>query len=262
MNRVCLLLGVLLLGLHAGAQVNSDRPGFTNSSSVLKTRSFQMEVGASVEWYGSRLTRATIQVPSTNLRYGLNPFVEARLTLPTVRLELATDRTQLDDLRLGFKSQLLRTDRVEIAAITEVYFLENAGTWVKTPIEPKFVLYLPMSFALGERWVLKSQLGYNDEENFDIMTASIVLNRQISAGTTAQVEYIVASWYSNLARAQFDEFHLFNFSTQHQLSEHFALDFTYGTTLGLNNDFSTAFEQTNISIGVAYNGFGRRKASN
>lgn len=81
--RLILHITILLISSIAFAQIDTDRPAFTNSVNVVPQKSLQIETGLNYDWtkfsrfvYSSQFDPSRViqsfVFPSANLRYGLS----------------------------------------------------------------------------------------------------------------------------------------------------------------------------------------------
>ena len=112
------------IGLDLGAQIITDRPDQTESSSTLPHKSLQIEAGLLFGDLNNEAQRVYL-LPTTLFRYGLTRGIELRLgeNLMSYKSESSSEtRFGLSDLEFGAKFQILRREDVN----TEIAFLSHA----------------------------------------------------------------------------------------------------------------------------------------
>jgi hypothetical protein len=209
--------------------IETDRPDFTETATVVPLRSLQIEGGLTA----ARLRdESTLSGPETLLRYGLAPRFELRLGVPDSNLAWGggARRSGLGDTYLGAKAQigpLGRTDLAFIgAAIVPTGSREfSSGTWYPQAA-------VSASHPLGEEADLGGQLTFSfPRENGGRRTAldaTLVLGREVGPRWGVFAEY--AGTYTQGGPPE----HILHAGTAYSASPTLQFDLHFG--LGLNRN--------------------------
>ncbi|MBT8326759.1 MAG: transporter [Bacteroidia bacterium] len=182
------ILSVLLLfaACYCNAQIETDRPDFTESPNVVPKGALQIETGfvfendlSAKEQRQSKiqLSERNYTVNTTLFRYGLTENIELRLntnyTLSKVGntndIELldSTHNPILSDIKgfqtsfIGFKTNLYKNDKLSLGFLGHLYIPALAsGDFIRTVgqrVAPEFLV--PATLSLNERWGISGQFG-------------------------------------------------------------------------------------------------------
>lgn len=175
-----------ILGLHAMAQIDTDRPDFTESPNVVPAGALQIESGfiwenGEQEFCRSTETYRNITVNTTLFRYGLTDRFELRLntnflnqqvdvwlipynhspcSLPDGYGNWAPDtlvnRSGFNPFFVGFKTNLFKSERISLGFLGHVYLPFAAGeVFGINHYTPEFLF--PMSIGLTNKLDLAIQ---------------------------------------------------------------------------------------------------------
>jgi hypothetical protein len=197
----CLALLLLLsigLSIAAGradeaATIATDRPSVANSSVVVPQGVFQMENGLLVSDLGNG---AIVDLPESNIRYGLLPRTELRITLPDYFYSsTAASRSGFGDTALGVKQQLGPLGGFDVSIIAFLSIPTGAHQLSSHGYDPG--LQIPWSHSLAENWSVAGQIAAywpTVADRHDRTTeATVLLDRQVSAWSDVFVEFAVDS---------------------------------------------------------------------
>ncbi|WP_158259093.1 transporter [Flagellimonas meridianipacifica] len=211
------------------AQIVTDRPDQTESSSTIPKGSLQLESGLLIGYEGENQERTRQLLLPTNLfRYGIANWMELRILNQFELLKLGENRFEgISDLELGTKIQIVKGED----KCTEVAFLTHliipTGTDGLTSEKFGSSNKLSISHTINEKVGLGYNLGYNyfGEEKGDF-TYSIALGIGINSEVGIYVEP-----YGEIANM---EELLANFDTgfTYLANENLQFDFSFGT--GIN----------------------------
>lgn len=222
---ICILA---LASAQLQAQMVTDRPDQTESSSTVGHGNLQLEAGLLIAFLGEdeNATRE-ILAPTTLFRYGITKGIEIRLVSQFASLKFQDQLTQgITDLEIGAKVQLFKKEdsRFEVAFLSHLLVptgseglsLENFGTINK----------LAVSQEINETLGLGYNLGYN---YFGSGSGIITYSAVLGVGVNDKVAFYVEPYGSLI---DFEEFVL-NFDTglTYLLKENLQLDFSFGTGL-------------------------------
>jgi len=200
----------------------TDRPSVANSSVVVPEGGLQFENGLLVTHTRGQFV---LDLPETNVRYGLLSKTELRLTVPDCYYNLpnGTGSTSgFGDLAIGVKQQLgPLPGHFKLSAIFFLSFPTGAQTVSSQGYDP--ALQLPWSRALSAHWTLGGQVAFYwptlaGSHNFTGET-TFYLDRQLTKPWDAFVEYIGDFPERGGSRQ------LLHFGTSYKLAPHHQVDF-------------------------------------
>jgi len=197
LRRALLLLPAVGLALaadrpraaEAELTITTDRPSVTNSSVVVPQGVFQMENGMLASDLGHD---AILDLPESNLRYGLLPRTELRLMLPDYFYSLTSATPSgFGDSSVGVKQQLGPTPgNFNLSAIVFVSFPTGARNISSGGYDPG--LQLPWSRQLSANWTAGGQVAFYwpTERTHDFTgETTFFLDRQLTKPWDAFLEY-------------------------------------------------------------------------
>jgi hypothetical protein len=153
---------VLTLG-HINAQIVTDRPDQTESSSTVGGGSFQIEAGLEVGFEGEDgISTRYILAPTTLFRYGITEGIELRLLSQLESMKMGDQHILgIPDMEIGTKIQVLRREDVntEIAFLT--HLLVPSGSGDLTNGHYGTINKIAVSHQLSEKMSLGYNVGYN-----------------------------------------------------------------------------------------------------
>ncbi len=242
------VLLLLMIGFASAsfAQIVTDRPDQTESSSTVPKKSFQIEGGLLFGDLNNEAEKLML-LPTVLLRYGLTRGIELRAGENLVNFKRASEsnaRFGLSDLEFGAKFQILKRDDVntEIAFLSHAVFptgsdglsIDNYGTINK----------LALSHELNSFLGLGYNVGYNYFGNgWGMFTYSLALGAGFNEKLGAYLEFYGESSELTGFLVNFDS------GITYLMQENLQLDFSFA--LGLNhrmNYFALGFSW-NIGAG-------------
>jgi hypothetical protein len=223
-----ILLRWACMTAHAEATIVTDRPAVTESSLVVPAGALQLENGAQDT---DSAGRYVLDLPESNLRYGLLEKTELRLTLSDYFHNLPADDSTtsgLGDTAIGVKQQLGPAGGFDVSVIAYLSLPTGASRITSHGYDPG--LQLPWSRGLGGNWTLAGQLAAywptQDGSRNYTSEATLMLDRQLSAPWDAFIEYAGDSPQRGGSRQ------LLHMGSAYKLSAHQQLDVHAG--LGLS----------------------------
>lgn len=160
------LFVMLILVLSIGqieAQIITDRPDQTESSSTVGSGNLQIESGFLIGFEGDdQFSTRQILAPTTLLRYGITEGIELRLLNQFETIKLQDQLAQgISDIEIGTKIQIFKRDdaKSEIAFIS--HLLIPTGTKELTGGHFGTINKLAVSHELTENMSLGYNFGYN-----------------------------------------------------------------------------------------------------
>ncbi len=236
---VALISTSLTSGIHA--QIVTDRPDQTESSSAVGQGNFQIESGLLVEYFPADMSSSRrIVFPTTLFRYGLFQALELRVVSSFESQKMDGRSVQgIGDLEVGLKVAILASEEnnTEIAFLT--HLLTPAGSKDLTGDQYGTINKLCISHQAGERVGVGYNVGYNyfGDGNGD-MTYSLALGVGINEKAAVFVEP-----YGEIANM--DEFVMnLDAGFTYLASEHLQFDLSFGTGLTHRMNF--------LSFGVSW----------
>lgn len=172
---VVLMISLCFGELHA--QLVTDRPDQTESSSTVGKGNLQIETGFLLGFEGDQPSEQELLAPSNLFRYGVSKGIELRLLSQFESVKIGDSKLQgISDIELGAKIQIYQKEdaRTEIAFIS--HLLVPTGTGEVSLGNYGTINKLAVSHALSENMGLGYNVGYNylGSGNGDI-TYSLVL---------------------------------------------------------------------------------------
>lgn len=237
---VIIFLAVMAFG-QINAQLVTDRPDQTESSSTVEAGNLQIESGILIgfEENGTFSTRQFL-FPTNLFRYGLTKGIEIRVLSQFEDIKIGSKSTQgISDIELGAKIQILKDEdkNTEIAFLS--HLLIPSGTKELTGDKFGTINKISVSHKLNENLGLGYNLGYNYfGENSGDFTFSLAVGAEISKKVGIYIETFGEM-------EQLEEFAVnFDSGFTYLAKENLQFDFSFGT--GLNNRMNY------ISIGCSW----------
>ena len=166
----------------AGTVITTDRPSFTNSSTVVPCLSLQVENGLLESAIAGQ--RAW-DLPETSLRLGLTNSTELRITVPDYLQNTNPGigfKTGLGDLALGAKQQLGPLHHFDLSLIAYVTLPTGAHATSSGGYDP--ALQLPWSRKLSPNWTTLGMLSIL----WPTQTQARTTRRNVTGQTTLLVD--------------------------------------------------------------------------
>jgi hypothetical protein len=150
---------VLFVNKQASAQIVTDRPDQTESSSTVPKHALQLESGFVMTYEGSdQPSTRQILLPTALFRYGLTNLIELRVLNQIEMMKTGDQRTDgISDMEVGAKVQFLKEDgtKTEMAFLT--HLLVPTGTKELTRDKYGTSNKLSISHEINEN----TRIGYN-----------------------------------------------------------------------------------------------------
>ena len=153
---------ILLYSLKINAQIVTDRPDQTESSSTVGNRNLQIETGLLIGFEGDPISTRQLLAPTTLIRYGLLKAIELRIVSQFESLKNQNSLQQgISDLEVGTKIQLYQKEnsKTEIAFLT--HLVMPTGTIEISDNQYGSINKLSISHQFNDRVGLGYNLGYN-----------------------------------------------------------------------------------------------------
>ena len=223
------------------AQIITDRPDQTESSSTVGNGNLQIESGVLIGFEGdAQNSNRQILAPTNLFRYGVSKTVEIRLLSQyEIRKNEFKNVDGISDLEIGTKIQILKNDQ----STTEIAFLSHlimpTGTIELSNDKFGTINKLSISHNAMENMAIGYNLGYN---NYGTGKGDLTYSLALGFGVNDKVGIYIEP-YGELV--EFDEF-VSNFDTgfTYLANENMQFDFSFGT--GLNRRMNY------ISIGFSW----------
>lgn len=237
---------LVIMGYTGFAQIITDRPDQTESSSTVDQGSFQIESGILIGFTEDAFSsQRQLLAPSTLFRYGLTKGIEIRVVNQFESIKNQTnsiEKSGISDLEIGTKIQLLKIETIntEIAFLSHVVlptgskFLsnENLGTINKISISHQINETLGLGYNLGYDY-----FGYGNGD----LTYSIALGIAVSNRFSFYLEPYGSIVNVDTHEANFDA------GITYLIHEQCQLDFSFGT--GVNHTMN--YLSVGFSINIA-----------
>ena len=253
MKNSLVILLLLLVSTSLVAQIETDRPDFTESPNVVPKGALQIETGFILEndqestaglGGPNTLIQQHITINTTLFRLGLTENIELRLNTGFISNELDF-KSDLDNLKaqdtittkkgfqtsfIGFKTNLYKNDKLSIGFLGHLYIPELAsGDFMKIngqKIAPEFLI--PLTYDITDKFGIAVQYGltWDGFTPNPITSYTLALGYSITDKLSAYVEP-----YGFLTNNG-DELHLINGGFTYLINDDFQVDLTGG--FGLN----------------------------
>jgi hypothetical protein len=193
-KSIVLTLTLVILCGSISAQMVTDRPDQTESSSTIAKGALQVESGMLLSFEEIEMVSfRQILLPTTLFRYGIASGIELRLLNQFELLKVADESYQgISDLEIGTKIQLLSDDtrNTEIALLAQVSLPTGSRDLSGGTRGPSgFSVKLSVSHSLGENAGIGYNLGYDHPEGgYGNLTYSLVYGFGINDKVSAYVE--------------------------------------------------------------------------
>jgi len=240
-KETLVLILMIMIFEQINAQIVTDRPDQTESSSTVGIGNLQIESGILVGYTGNEITSVRqILLPTNLLRYGLTQEIELRLLSQFETYKIGDTSIQgISDLEIGTKIQILQDENKN----TEIAFLSHlivpTGTLELTGDTFGTINKLSISHQLGNSLAFGYNLGYNYfGENSGDFTYSLALGTSVNEKVSIYIEP-----YGEVV--DFKEFVLnFDAGITYLANDNLQFDFSFGT--GVNERMNY------ISVGFSW----------
>lgn len=234
-NSILLIIIITSCSFILNAQIVTDRPDVTESSSVVPKNSFQIESGMIIQRSDEfESSPINVMAPSTLFRFGISKYFELRFfsqyqnNLTFINGEFPSISSGFNDIELGTKVQLYQKEgaRTEIAFIT--HLLIPSGTDSFTNSEYVSINKVAVSHGITDYLGVGYNVGYTyDFSGTSMLTYSLSIGYSINDKFGVYIEP-----YGDIT--EFDE-HFVNLDggLTYKLRDNFQADFAFGT--GLNS---------------------------
>lgn len=249
----CFLVILLVsTALFSYAQVETDRPNFTNSPNLVPKGALQIETGFILETNKisdpstASYTERNLTLNTTLLRFGLTKYIELRAKFEILQQNkqdikdinpfcdlhpsFLEQQTGLSSSFLGFKTNLLESDKISIGFLGHLYIPEfTAGDFLApdgSNVAPEFLI--PCSIDLTDKLGIAFQYGLTWDGLIPNPTTSYTF--AISCGITDKLGAYLEPY--GFLTTNGDELHLINGGFTYLVNDNIQLDLTGG--VGLN----------------------------
>ncbi len=219
------LLGLLMFG-QLKAQIITDRPDQTESSSTVGNGNLQIETGFQIEFEGDdQNSNRQILAPTNLFRYGITESIEIRLLSQFETLRNSNISVQgISDLEVGTKIQLLKNENRN----TEIAFLSHlvmpTGTKELTIDRIGTINKISISHQVNKNVGVGYNSGYN---YFGIGKGNLTYSLALGIGINDKVGIYIEPYGEIM---DFDEY-ISNFDAgmTYLANENTQFDFSFGT---------------------------------
>jgi len=226
---------------NTNAQIITDRPDQTESSSTVPIGSLQLESGVLVEYQRQDQENSRqILLPTNLFRYGITNWIELRILNQFEINEISEEQSEgVSDLEVGTKIQILRKENIdtEIALLSHLLLPTNSNNFTNDNYGT--INKLSISHTINENVGLGYNVGYNyfGSGNGDF-TYSLALGIGINEKAGVYVEPF--GELSNMEELVVN----FNTGFTYLLNKNLQFDFSFGT--GINQSMNY------LSIGMSW----------
>ena len=261
MKKITLIL--LAFGnFGAFAQIETDRPDFTESPNTVPKGAFQVETGFimendKIENLGGSFEYQNLTLNTTLIRYGLLEHLELRFNWANNQNEETQKRLIQGGVDssfssvtsgfltsfVGFKTNLYKTDKISIGFLGHLYVPDlSSGDFKVDNQKVASELLFPVSYQITERFGVAAQYGIN----WDGLSPNPTTGYTLAFGyaITDQLNCYIEPY--GFLTNNGEELHLVNGGFTYLVNDNFQLDLTGG--FGLNDDAPDNF----ISCGASF----------
>ena len=257
-----LLLIIAFASFVANAQIETDRPDFTESPNTVPKGALQVETGFifendKIENLGGSFEYQNMTVNTTLLRFGLQENFELRFNWANNRNEVTQKRliqggadssisfiaSGFSTSFIGFKTNLYKTDKISIGFLGHLYIPDlSSGDFKVDNQKVASELLFPVSYQITERFGVAAQYGIT----WDGLTPNPTTSYTLAFGyaITDQLSCYVEPY--GFLTNNGEELHLVNGGFTYLINDNFQLDLTGG--FGLNEEAPDNF----ISCGASF----------
>lgn len=251
---VCRLVFIFILlasSFAVFAQIDTDRPAYTNSVNVVPKNALQIEGGlgynvqvntlipvANTALYLKRLE--TFSAPQTVFRYGISNQTEIRCEMPQFifsRVKFSNDSMSRytrepwnRQVGIGLKHKILATDRFTLSSLTTLR--SQRDFFSESERELTFGLYndLIWEYRLNDKSKIAGTCGFGNPKDSHYLNGAILFGSKINDRLWLQAEAVSESYHFENSRHNVF-FRTLNISSQYVLSKRDAIDITFGSLL-------------------------------
>ena len=224
-----LLWLTLCLYTSLNAQIITDRPDQTESSSTVGKGVLQIESGLFLGFEGEESSSQQLLAPTTLFRYGLTQGFELRVVnqFESIKHPGGQNIFGMSDLEVGTKIQLLQSEEwnTEIAFLTHVAF--PTGTSEISTDTVASISKLSIAHALSSNLDLGYNIGYN---YFGSGSGDLTYSLALGVGVTDNVGLYVEP-YGDIVNLE-DGLHNIDAGVTYLPHKNLQFDFSFG--FGLN----------------------------
>jgi hypothetical protein len=241
MNKVFVITFLILISGKLCAQIITDRPDQTESSSTVPLGALQLESGILISYEEvNKSTLRQILLPTTLFRYGITKGFELRILSQIETIKFNKESVQgISDLEIGTKIQIWKKEdrNTEIAFLT--HLLVPTGTIELTGDQFGTINKISISHGVNERFGIGYNIGYN---YFGVGSGDLTYSLAFGIGVNEKVGVYVEPFGEVANLREFISNADAGFT--YLVNEDLQMDFSFGT--GLNNNMNYA------SIGISW----------
>jgi len=235
-----LLITALIIAVTYGelsAQIITDRPDQTESSSTVPNGALQLETGVLVGFAGeNRNSTRQILFPSTLLRYGIMNGVEVRVLSQMESIKFNDVKYQgISDLVVGTKIQLIKSEKRNIQVAFLTHLIIPMGSSEVSSGKYGTSNRISVSHALGDNVGVGYNVGYN---YYGVGSGDLVYSLALGVGVNDKVSLFIEP-YGEIT--DFKEF-VTNIDAgfTYLVKENFQLDFSFGSGISHRMNYVSA----------------------
>lgn len=229
-TTAAIIFTIGFFGRNLNAQIITDRPDQTESSSTVPKGSLQIESGILLEYVGEKQQRKrNILLPTNLFRYGILNGMELRILNQFELIKWEGNSSEgISDLEIGTKIQIMKQEskKTEIAFLT--HMIIPTGTEALTSRKFGSSSKLSISHQVNENVGIGYNLGYN---YFGDGSGDFTYTLAVGIGINSKVGIYIEP-YGEIANM--DKF-IANFDAglTYLANDQLQFDFSFGT--GINN---------------------------
>lgn len=229
-KKLILAILVIIICGEINAQIITDRPDQTESSSTIAKGSLQIESGVFMGNEGNEsISTRQILLPTNLFRYGITNGIELRILNQFEGLKVENNSFRgVSDLEVGAKIQMLKKESLNTEIVFLTHLIIPSGTNELTSGKYGSINKICISHELNENTEIGYNLGYN---YFGEGAGDLTYSLAIGIGVNEKVGIYIEPYgeVTNL-----EEFILnFDSGVTYLVNQNLQLDFSFGT--GINH---------------------------
>ncbi len=267
-QKIGLLVLLVAVAISAAAQIDTDRPAFTNTVGIVPHKTVQLEVG--MEYFNQKNNITPVIIPTTPytirleevtlpfgiLRFGLSAQTEFRFELPvasSIRGSFYNDSTSKfviqpwnRELGIGLKHKLIDNEKFKLSNL--VTLRSQRDYFVSSERDATFNLSNDVlwQYNSSERSKFAGTLGFANGKDAYSLNGAVLVGRTFGDHLWIQTELVRQFAFLENRKSNFRST-TFNLSSQYTLSNQDAIDATVGTI-----PFSNGLRSSNLVIQIGY----------
>jgi len=229
-KKLILAILVIIIGGEINAQIITDRPDQTESSSTIAKGSLQIESGVFMGNEGNEsFSTGQTFLPTNLFRYGLTKGIELRILNQFEVREIENNSFQgISDIEVGAKIQMLKKESLNTEIVFLTHLIIPSGTNELTSGKYGSINKICISHELNENTEIGYNLGYN---YFGEGDGDLTYSLALGIGVNDKVGIYIEPYGEVINLEEF--ILIFDSGVTYLVNQNLQLDFSFGT--GINH---------------------------